>query len=222
MNFYFALVSVLVVLVEATLAYFDGMFLPSQMVLVRKYPVGLPFVAHGGMWGDLFLISPFVYMIGKYRNEGSFTAMLCMFAIGLISSGAMHGFVYTQGELPDSLASARQGLTPAGWFHLFYFGAVVGLLLLFYFWSKPVGEDLMIVSVFLTIHLLLGNHVGLKLVNSRFHFPWCPPFSTSSFVTVMVGDVLLVGATTYAGGIWTAEIVLLFSIAEIVLITRIW
>ena len=87
-------ISVLWVLLEGLLAYRGGMLTVSQML--AKYPGqrGVPFLHHGGMQGDIFIISPLVgLIIAQYGNSWSIPQMSTMLSCGIILSGFMHSIV---------------------------------------------------------------------------------------------------------------------------------
>ena len=165
-----ALSSVCLVLVEGSLTYLDEMFLPSQMM--KKYPVGFPFIANGGMWGDLFLVTPVLYIIGKYHAEWGVWLWPALI-FGVIASYAMHYFVYLHGALPDSLAGGGRPISPAGWVHVAYFGGAIALIGLFYFCSRPTNGDVTWIGILLALHIIVANHVPFYYISKHYRFPWC-------------------------------------------------
>lgn len=191
-----ALSSVGLVVAAAVLSYFDGMFLPSQMM--QRYPVGFPFIANGGMWGDLIFVSAALYVIGKYASAWTGPQVLMMLIAGCTMSAMMHYFVYLQGSYPDSLAGGGRPLSPAGWVHVLYFGLAMAAILLFYFCSHPAKEDVIVVGILLALHIVIANHVPLNFLNERLFFPWCPAIfekEASSLRIVGIALALLAGVT---------------------------
>jgi hypothetical protein len=169
-GFILALSSVLLVLIEAGLTYLDGMFLPSQMVM--RYPIGFPFISNGGMWGDLFFVTPVLYIIGKYHEQWG--VWLCpAIILGVAVSYAMHHFVYLKGTLPDSLAGGGRPISPAGWIHVAYFGIGFALITLFYFCSAAMNDDVIWVGILLALHIIVANHVPFYYIAKHYNFAWC-------------------------------------------------
>ena len=147
------------------------MFLPNQMT--TRYPVGFPFIANGGMWGDLIIVSMVLYIIGGYVDRWSFQWVLAALLIGMAVSWAMHDLVYLKGRFPDSLAGGGRELSSAGMLHVLYFGTVLAAILLFFF-NKAEFGDVLAVSILLSLHIMVANHIPLKFVQDAYHFSWCP------------------------------------------------
>ena len=89
-----ALASLFRVLLEAVAAWRDGMLTLSQMK--KKYPkykVGLPFLYHFEMWGDLLIITPLMFwlvstysiqwMINAFRQNFSWVSQWVCIALQL-------------------------------------------------------------------------------------------------------------------------------------------
>ncbi len=190
-----ALSSVLLVLVEAGLTYLDGMFLPSQMVL--RYPIGFPFIANGGMWGDLLFVTPAVYIIGKYHEQWG-VWLLPALIIGVAASYAMHHFVYLKGALPDSLAGGGRPISPAGWIHVAYFGIGLALIGLFYFCGTATTNDVIWVGILLALHIIVANHVPFYYIAKHYNFAWCTTiFDTEAApLRILVTAMILLGVAT--------------------------
>lgn len=165
-----ALSSAAAVFLMALLAYQDGMLFPSQMV--ARYPIGFPFIANGGMWGDLFFVTPALYLIGKHHEEWGVWLWPAL-VLGVLASYAMHHFVYLRGALPDSLAGGGRPISPAGWVHVGYFAVCIALVGLFYLRSTPTTEDVTWVGILLGLHVVVANHVPFHYINRHYKFPWC-------------------------------------------------
>lgn len=170
-----AFVSVLWVCMEGYLAYRNGMLTPAQML--AKYPGrrGLPFIAHGGMWGDIYIISPLIgFIVGTYGDSWTLAQIVTMLAIGMALSSAMH-WTYVQTPFPDSLAWKGEGITAAGWLHVIYMGAVFAIIGLLYFCTpNPNSLLVLLTGLLLGIHVIIGTHVLLGVFNELAPMAWCP------------------------------------------------
>lgn len=196
-----ASISVLSVLIEGWLAYVGGMLTPSQMLVkYRNHPQGLPFICHGGMWGDLFLITPIVdIVVALYGDQWSTMQMGVMLGIGMVLSGAMHG-VYFMTPFPDSLAW-KGGISAAGLVHVVYMGiafAIIGLL--FICTANVPPTYLIVVSVVLTVHVAIANHIVLGWLNESYRWSWCPDFihKPDPWITIAAAGAILTGLTQWA------------------------
>ena len=190
--------SICVVFIEAILTYADGMFLPSQMV--RRYPVGFPFIANGGMWGDLLLLSPALCLIGRYAADWSGWEIVLALTVGMVVSFLMHDLVYLRGKFPDSLAGGGRPISKAGWVHVFYFGAALAAIILFYFYSHAAPVDVIIIGILLFLHIVIANHVPLQALNSHLYFPWCSDIfaeETNPLWILTIASALLAAVTVF-------------------------
>lgn len=196
-----ALSSVTAIFAAAFLAYQDGMLFPSQMM--ERYPVGFPFIANGGMWGDLLFVTPALYFIGKHANEWDSEEVWLALLAGLATSLAMHYFVYLKGALPDSLAGGGRPISPAGWIHVGYFAIAIALIGLFYFCSAPTRSDVMVVGILLTLHIVVANHVPFHYLSEIYHFSWCPTiFGNESQPLWILGIAMALLASVSAIKLW--------------------
>lgn len=203
-------ISVLWVLLEAAMACADRMLTPSQMLEKHPdHPKGLPFICHGGMWGDVFIVSPLVgVIVAMYGEQWDKTQVLTMLTIGMVLSIAMHG-VYIMTPFPDSLAW-RGGISMAGWMHVMYMSAAFTIIGLFYFCTSNVPPALLIiVSTLLTIHVAIGNHVVLGLLYEQYNWAWCPDDFISKpapWITISATLVALASMTWWASGVAEAGV----------------
>lgn len=207
-----ASISILWVLMEGLLAYADGMLTPSQML--ARYPThlqGLPFICHGGMWGDLLFITPIVgIIVALYGDQWSTTQMLVMLGIGMVLSGAIHS-VYVMTPFADSLAW-KGGISAAGWVHVLYMGVALAIVGLLYFYTANVPPTyLVVVSVLLTAHVAIGNHIVLGWLNELHHWSWCPDFihKPDPWITIAAVCVILTGLTQWATNDWRSSVMVL-------------
>ena len=148
------------VALQGLFAHYDDFFTPKQML--RHVPRGLPFVAHGGMWGDVLIISPLVAVIvEQYSSQWSFKGVVLAILAGLVVSVLMHE-IYKAGLIPE--AHVQYGhLTSAGWVHFGYMAAALAVLIL-YFLDTEYTPYMWVVSILLIFHTAIGNHVPLGLV----------------------------------------------------------
>ncbi len=178
LGFLAAFVSLVWVLLEGFCAWRNGMLTAKQMARkYPKYPKGLPIVWHGGMWGDLFIISSIIgFAVAWYSAQWSGGQLAFMLIIGMALSAVMH-MIYIKTPFPDSLAW-REELSIAGYLHFLYMGIVFAILGLLFFYTTALSPTfLIIVSVLLALHVAIGNHLLLGWANeSHFHFKWCPDF----------------------------------------------
>lgn len=76
-------------------------FLTVGQMRARGINHGLPFIAHLGMWGDLFIITPLVAIIvSRYSEKWSMGNVILASVIAIIASGAMHIF-YSHLTFPE-------------------------------------------------------------------------------------------------------------------------
>jgi hypothetical protein len=199
--------SIFLVLLQGWFASRDNFLTVPQMVWQKGFKQGLPFLYHGGMWADVFLISPLLaYMVGRYGYTWNMASVSWVFAFGLVASVVMHLGVYLR--LPHPEAHAYSGeLTPAGWIHLPYMAACFTVIALFYLKTSGLtSREVWITTGLLIIHIIVGTHVPLKLWawNARlegYRADWYPVQPVIDLPTAMtVGGValLLVLASFYA------------------------
>ena len=153
------------VALQGLFAYYDG-FLTSKQML-RRVSRGLPFMAHGGMWGGVYIISPLVaVIIMRYSPWWSWGKMAIALLAGLIASFLMHE-TYKKGKIPE--AHVQYGhLTGAGWVHFVYMAAALAVLGLYYL-DAEYEPSMWAVSVLLIIHTTIGTHMVLGLVRPEWY-----------------------------------------------------
>ena len=206
-----AFCSVLWVVLEGFLAYRTGMLTVAQMT--AKYPGqrGVPFLYHGGMQGDIFILSLAIgWIVAKYGNSWSIPQIISMLICGMILSGFMHS-LYIKGENPDSLAWKSEGITPAGWLHVVYMGAVIGLILLLYFCTpSPSRGSIIVISTLLAVHVVIGNQIPLGVFHQLKPTVWWVPelLTHQAFYTILGAWVCLVILTMIAAGVGTGLLLL--------------
>ncbi|MBI2410162.1 hypothetical protein HYV30_03950 [Candidatus Kaiserbacteria bacterium] len=179
----------LTVVVQGTFAWLDGYFWPSQMPTRH----GLPFAAHGGMWGDLVLSLLFAGMVTyAYMNGGwSLWAVVLAAALGYLGSHLMHE-TYKGSAILE--AHVRHGkLTEVGWVHEAYMAAALAIILLYYF-ASPYTIWMWLVSAVLVVHVFVGNHMVLGMIAPKW-YPGRPLASVQGWVAIGGTAVLTFGIT---------------------------
>ncbi|MES2436626.1 MAG: hypothetical protein V4519_01325 [Patescibacteria group bacterium] len=183
------------VLLQAVCAYLDG-FLTQAQMRRRGIMNGYSFMEHGGMWADVFVITPLVaFIMGNYKlpfytGPGIITMMFLMFgAIGL-------GMLFSRQALEHPEAHTHDGqTTAAGWVHGLY--AVFGLSVCVLFYLFPVvpqisTRDLLIVSSILTLFFPLGM--------MKFSKQWKPDRNFWIFLSI---EVVALWSVTLVRMKWT-------------------
>lgn len=191
------LIAELLVAAGAAAAYKDKFFFVRQMK-ERGFEKGFPFVIHGAMWSDLFIISPLVgFLVAAYASQWSVESWVIAGVAGMLVSLALHFFVYLKGTLPGS-HGYNGNLTTAGWIHVVYTALALQIIALFYFATTSIDHThLLITSILLALHLPTGL-IGQLWANKR-HPEWFPEnplkyYGVWIFIAVMVA---LIGLWTY-------------------------
>lgn len=149
---------VALVVIQGIYAWMDGYLTQKQM---RSHGTtnGWSFMEHGGMWADVFPISPLVAYITSYKLEYFSWWGLGLLALsGILTVAAIKG--YEKGGLKTPEAHTHDGrTTAAGWIHGLF--AMVGLWIFALFYFTPITpsaspRDIVIVSLLLTPFFYLG------------------------------------------------------------------
>lgn len=179
---------------QVLVAWSQNMLTPTQMKLGGRLQ-GLPLIAHGGIWGDLYITALVAYIAARYEHQWSTFEWTVALAVGAIASVGMH-YMYTLGTTPE--AHVRDGrLTLAGWIHALYMAVALAVLILFYLTTDPVSKQLMWFStVLLIVHVMIGNHFVLGWIDPPW-YPDRPLRNPIGWATVIVCAVILVIATHY-------------------------
>jgi hypothetical protein len=158
---------------QALLVYQDHFLTVAQM-RGRGISQGLPFVWHFAMWGDFLVISPLAaYVIGQYHRRWSLRSLLASLAIGLISSGFLH-WLYSLSGMPEAHIQ-NHALTAAGWVHAIYMWIAFSIFVQFFLFTQNVAPRVLgVVSVLLLIHVFIGTHMVLGIINIEFPQDWYP------------------------------------------------
>lgn len=153
---------------QAWCAWRSGILTPRQMLTWTRE--GLPFIAHGGMWGDMLIISPLAaYMIAMHSERWSVLQIIIPLAVGFLGSWLMHQ-AYNKGiRWPEAhLDLGRNALSEAGRWHLVYMALALAVILLYYSYA-PYTSAMWWVTCLLVVHLALGNHIVLNLVGPNWY-----------------------------------------------------
>jgi hypothetical protein len=115
---------------------------------------------HGGMWADVFVISPIVaYVVSKYQIDyfSKWGLVVLAFAI-VISLAAL--YAYQKGGITTPEAHTHDDTTTiAGWIHAVFAVAAIWICAMVYLnlTTTPMSQrDIIVVSVLLTPFFFLG------------------------------------------------------------------
>jgi hypothetical protein len=149
----------LLVAIQGICAYLDGYFTQAQMQAHGVWN-GYSFLEHGGMWADVFVISPLVaHITGKYRLSYFSLKGLAILALA-IALAIAGGIAYNKIGLSIPVAHSHDGrTTPAGWIHGIFM--VLGFWIVGMFYLTPIDPpasagDIVMVSLLLTPFCFLG------------------------------------------------------------------
>ena len=147
------------VVVQGIASWFDG-FLTQAQMRSRGITNGYSFVEHGGMWADVFVISPMVaYAASKYQLHYFSQSGLAILFAALVVAVVM-GYLYRKGALTAPEAYTHDDKTTlAGWLHGLYAVAAIWICALFYLNLATPGvspKDIIVFSLILTPFFYLG------------------------------------------------------------------
>lgn len=162
MNWYIFLTAILLIILQGIFAYIDGYLTRGQMIMRHGYSAysGYSLTEHGGMWADVFIISPLVaHITGTYRFAYmSWWSILIL--IGAVTITICAGYGYRQASVQNPEAHCHNGKTTmAGWIHGIFAAPTIWILVLFYFTpaSPQVSKnDLVTASTLLTPFFFMG------------------------------------------------------------------
>lgn len=151
------LIGIALVFVQGACAYYDEFLTQTQM---RQQGIhnGWSLMEHGGMWADVFIVSPVVaYIASNYDLDWSWRGLAFLGACSVAVLILVH--VYEKGGLVNPEAHTHDGkTTAAGWIHAIY--AVLALWVLGEFFLGlipfPAKTDLLVMAVVLTAFFYLG------------------------------------------------------------------
>lgn len=169
------LASMLLVVAEALASYYwSKNFFPSQ-VIARWGKTGIAFFAHGGMWGDIFLLPAlFSFIIIRYSKTWSAKQIVIMGLVGFAVTLGNHLNLIRNQSIPDPLGWQKEKWSVPIALHFVYMTMYVALAGLFYFSPGVSTGAAIAVSAILGIHMAFGTHIPLGLLNLWKQWPWCP------------------------------------------------
>lgn len=160
-NVFFSLLAagIWLVVIQGIFAWIDW-YLTQEQLHARGVTSGWSFLQHGGMWADLFIISPIVaYTASRYELQYFDPGALFLLASAIMLTLIM-GVIYQRNGMITPEAHTHDGKTTiAGWIHGFF--AVVAIwicgMLFFGMTKSPVSHyDLIAMAVLLTLFFDLG------------------------------------------------------------------
>lgn len=161
MKFVVALVLGLgLVVLQGFLAWRSGWFTMTQAKEVHGISRGYAFVEHGGMWADVFLVTPIVAWI-LFRYHIEYFSRPSLIIMGVIAAVIRFVVVpmFAKGGLITPEAHSYGGeMTAAGWIHILFAIAALWAACMFYFGfvqPKP-GMDILWISIAFTLWAVLG------------------------------------------------------------------
>ena len=177
------------VAMQGALAEVDN-FLTQKQMLNRRVHRGYSFMEHGGMWADVFIISPITsFILVSYQLEYIGWKSLALFALSTAIT-FFAGNEYKDAGLLIPEAHAHDGkTTPAGIVHGFYAIVTLWIIMLYYFTGPIEVEKVPMIR----ITWLLTAFFPLGVV--KFNRQWRPTLPA-------VGQVVLLDLT-----VWTVCII---------------
>lgn len=149
----------ILVILQAILAFLDGYFTQANMQQ-QGIMNGYSFIEHGGMWADVFIVSPgTAYLVAKYHFAYTAWWSWTILAVG-IGFAAMAGSMYNEFALKHPTPHSHNGkTTTVGWIHAAYAIPVIWIGGMFYLTptSPAISPyDLIATSAVLTPFFVLG------------------------------------------------------------------
>lgn len=182
----------LLLYLQALAAHDDKMLTPAQMQ-AAGVKEGLPFSAHGGMWGDAVLTLWLAFLVFAFGENWNLYTWGVAAVIGGATSAAMHE-QYRRGTIREAHVKHNM-LTTAGYLHFVYMWGAIAILVLFYLFTPNAASQVTwATTILLVVHVVVANHFVLGLLAP----PWYPgrPFkSLIGWATVLGNAALLVFVT---------------------------
>lgn len=188
--FIILIIGIFFVVMQGIASYADGYF--NQKQLLKKGIIGYSFIEHGGMWADVFVVSPAIALIMSSYDLRYFSWWSAVIFLLAVIASLKAGIEYQRIAVNNPEAHTHNGKTTiAGWIHGVY--AVLGMWVFTMFLVTPITphatpQHLIIVALFLTILFPLG----IVSFNSKWKLK--------------------------KGGIW--QVIILTSIVWLIIITR--
>ena len=151
-------IGITMVVLQGVAAAFDGYFNQKQMRVHGYY--GFAFIEHGGMWADIFLVSPAMAdIVSKYKlNYNSRASHMILIGVIIFTLTMMNKYK-NEGVCKPEAHTHHGNQTVAGWIHGLFAAVSMWLLILFYFTTttpKASAHDLILVTSLFTIWAPLG------------------------------------------------------------------
>lgn len=198
--------SMLLVIMEAFASYYWSQnFWPSQVV-ARWGKTGISFFAHGGMWGDFFLLPPlFAFIITKYGGGWSVKQVVILGIVGFAITSANHLLLIFTQTIPDPLGWQKEKWSTLITLHFVYMSTYVALVGLFFICSNNVSvAAAVMVAVILGIHMALGTHVPLGILQRWMRWMWCPDLLHPGLIWMQLGLWLILSSLAWYAAGWRA------------------
>jgi len=159
MFFIILMVGICFVVAQGVASHRDGWF--NQRQMKRLGNSGYAFVEHGGMWADIFTVSPAIALIiSKYHMEYFSWWSVCIFTITTIITVCSVSYYELAGVTKPEAHTHYGTTTIAGWIHGFY--AVIAMWVFILFFLTPISPeasagDLLAVAILLSVLFPIGT-----------------------------------------------------------------
>lgn len=199
--FFFSQAAIVVIALDN---WHNHLFLPDQMMGWWQR-TGVPSIAHGGLWFDIFLL-PYVicFMLGN-SGEWSLERDWPFIALG-IGIAVANQFLCNNMTRSDPLGFVDLQWSLAIVVHFVYMAAYIAIIGHFYFNPADVSASaIVLTSILLGVHVAAGTHVFLGMANLLYNWSWCTDLLADKMLPYMNAGVwlLLAGLATVAAG-WRA------------------
>jgi hypothetical protein len=179
--------------IQGVCAYLDGYFSQAQILEVHGIRNAYAFLEHGGMWTDVFVITPIVaYIMNRYRLPYVSVSGIIILLLAVVVCFAAGSMYQEMGKITPE-AHTHFGHTPlAGWVHGLYAIAALWICAMFYLThvEPQPAYGMIAISIGLTAHAVLGV--------TKFNPNWS--WSTGAIIQVAVFIALLWIITAYKLG----------------------
>ncbi len=142
----FALLNLALCAIGYAIAYREERWSHGQMG-----PRSLPYLKHGGMWADWFLLTPIAYIVqDSILQSWTPEKLTISFVSATVVSIIAHIFWAWLQPIPGHIVDPRQHRLPVGgYYHMAYTAIALGLILQFYLFTPEA--DKLAVSILLTV-----------------------------------------------------------------------
>lgn len=161
------------ILLQGIAAYRDGFFTHRQMKSVHHIDKkhGDSFLDHGGMWSDIFIVSPLVaYIINKYVFAYDSRLSLGVLFIAFVLWTVLALVVYAPSGMKRPEAYTRNGrVTDAGWAHVLYVAVATWIITMAYAGAMTPTISNMDIGI-ISFVLSIWAYFGVMKFNSHWSF----------------------------------------------------